>query len=492
MRGDAVESGSGQPPAGASDALSQVAWAESAPPGGPPPASPPVPARPTYPPYAGHPDDAEPLHEPIQNVEALDYYYGQLTLSELKVDGAITRASQWGDSVLGGDGLTSRVRELLQSRFGDAGHGFHALSRYSVGYHHRGVRFQDHGGWESCHIIFHCRPEQRYGYAGVSTRSAGGGRSVWKTASDGVGQHATRFELWYARHPEGGQFQLSVDGQRARTIDTRSSVLIDAVETLLMPDGPHELEVAAVGGGVARGYGVVLERDVPGAVWDELSQIGSFTQRLDYQDAEHIAAQVARRDPDLLVFIMGGNDVQRGASDLRRSTLQYEREYSRVVRKFRAGKPRASCLIMSLTDHGERVNGRVRSREIMPRLVAAQHEVASTEGCAFFDTFHAMGGEGSVGRWQAARPALAAKDLIHPSAAGQRLIATWLYRSLMHGYAAFRTRSAGQPLPELDIARTLPGQSVPDATADAGPSWRAPREAVNVPETREAGPQRSL
>jgi lysophospholipase L1-like esterase len=485
VRGGAAETSNGSQAASPSASVAQVDWKEPAAPApvAPPelPPAPSEPPRPVFPAYLGHPDDREPLHQPIEDIERLDYYYGQLTLTELKLDGALTRASQWGDSVIGGDGLTARVRELLQSRFGDAGHGFHALSRYSAGYHHRGVRFQDRGGWESCHIIFHCRPEQRYGYGGVSSRSAGGGRSTWNTAAEGVGRNVSRFELWYAKYPEGGKFQLSVDGIRVRTVDTRSSVLVDAVQPLLLPDGPHEIEVAAVGGGVARGYGVVLERDVPGVVWDELSQIGSFTQRLDYHNAGHIAGQVARRDTDLLVFMMGGNDVQRGNGDLRRDTLKYEREYSRVIQKFRAGKPKASCLIMSLTDHGERVDGRVRSRPVMARLVAAQRKVASAEGCAFFDTFHAMGGEGSVGRWQAARPPLAAKDLIHPSVAGQRQIAVWLYRALMHGYAAFRQRSAGRPLPDLDVARPLPGDSaaVPAGEAAAG---RTPREAVNVPD----------
>lgn len=494
VRGDAVESGSAGPQATSSaETVGHLPWGMAAP---AEPSPPPValePERPTYPPYAGHPDDALPLHEPIENVERLDYYYGQLTLTELKLPRAITRASHWGDSVIGGDNLTARVRELLQSRFGDAGHGFHALSRYSVGYHHRGVRFQDRGGWDSCHIIFRCRPDQRYGYAGVSTRSGGGGRSTWRTTTDGIGQQVSRFELWYAKHAEGGKFQISVDGGLVHTVDTRSNMTLDAVETLLVPDGPHELAVSAVGGGVARAYGVVLERDVPGVVWDELSQIGSFTQRLDYQDAEHIAAQVARRDTDLLVFIMGGNDVQRGVSDLRRDTLKYEREYSRVIRKFRAGKQRASCLIMSLTDHGERVGGGVRSREVMPRLVDAQRKVANAEGCAFFDTFHAMGGEGSVGRWQAARPPLAAKDLIHPSAAGQRQLAEWLHRALMHGYAAFRERSTGEVLPELDLARPLPGDAVTEPGAGASGSAARPlREAVNAPELQPPEPVRSL
>src|SRR6185503_1279712 len=109
-----------------------------------------------------------------------------------------------------------------------------------------------------------------------------------------------RFELWYAKASDGGRFQVKVDEGSPRIIDTRANSLTDAVEVFNLPDGPHSFEVRALGNGVARGYGVVLERDVPGVVWDELSLIGSFTQRLDYQNAEHLAGQVRQRDVDLM------------------------------------------------------------------------------------------------------------------------------------------------------------------------------------------------
>jgi len=176
--------------------------------------------------------------------------------------------------------------------------------------------------------------------------------------------------------------------------------------------------------------------------------IGSFTQRLDYQEPKHIAEQVKHRDNDLLVFMLGGNDVQREKMDLYRTMAPYEEEYTRVIKKFRAGKPEASCLIMSLTDHGERV-GRVgiRTRRIVPKLVASQKMVAEAQGCAFFNTFEAMGGDGSIGRWYHASPRLAGADFAHPTSAGHEVIAELLVRSLMQGYAEFRERKVGTPLP---------------------------------------------
>jgi lysophospholipase L1-like esterase len=192
--------------------------------------------------------------------------------------------------------------------------------------------------------------------------------------------------------------------------------------------------------------------------------IGSFTQRLDYQNAEHLGWQLRRRDIDLMVFMFGGNDVQREFDDLKTEMRPYEQEYTRVVRKFRKGRPEASCMIMSLIDHGARVEGGVRTRSIVPRLVASQRKVAQAEGCAFFDTFQAMGGLNSVARWLRARPQLAAPDFSHPTLAGQGVIATLLYRALMHEYVAYRRENAGAPLPLL----TSYGEPAPPMPADAG------------------------
>ncbi|HEX2735427.1 MAG TPA: GDSL-type esterase/lipase family protein [Polyangiaceae bacterium] len=428
-----------------------------------------------YPAYAVPAADAVEVAVGIENVAQLDHYYERLTLTELGLPGAITRASQWGDSVLGGDGLTSAIRRRLQHRFGDAGHGFHSLGRYNLSYVHQGVRYGDRGGWRTCEIIFKCEPDGRYGYAGVTSRSSGGGTSRWRTAAKGIGSSVSRFEFWYAKDPEGGRFQVKVDGEVERVIDTRADAPADAITSFWVPDGEHSFEVRAIGGGVARGYGVVLERDNPGIVWDELALIGSFTQRLDYQDPEHLAWQVDHRGVDMLVFMFGGNDVQRETMDLVHTMQPYEDEYARVLRKFKAGRPSASCLVMSLMDHGERAGQfGVQSRRIVPKLVLSQQKVALAEGCAFFNTFQAMGGKDSIARWYNARPQLAGADFSHPTIAGQELIATLLYRALMQGYAGFRKDHEGKPLPEVgpgpvrdDIVK-LESKKPSKTDADAG------------------------
>ena len=155
-----------------------------------------------------------------------------------------------------------------------------------------------------------------------------------------------------------------------------------------------------------------------------------------------------RRDIDLMVFMFGGNDLSRENGDLKSSTDPYEAEYARVIRKFRAGKPQAACLIMSLTDHAKKVGNAIVSRDIVRRLAEAQGRVAAREGCAFFDTFTAAGGMGTIERWRKNKPPLASPDLRHPTVSGQRHVATLLYHALMKEYAAYRQRQQGKPLEE--------------------------------------------
>jgi lysophospholipase L1-like esterase len=410
-----------------------------------------------YPAYAARPEDAEPGATRIENADRLDYYFAKLTLTELAIPGAITRAGHWGDSVIGGDGLTESIRRKLQERFGDAGHGFHIMGKYNRWYHHRGMRYEEVRPWDNCLIIYKCqRDTMRYGYAGVTSTSRGKSlsrfQSMAKDPPPGIGDRISRFELWYQKRPDGGAFEIRVDDKVAKVVDTRAAAISDDVETIHVPDGEHSFEVAATGSGIARAYGVVMERDSPGVVWDELSMIGSFTQRLDFQNAEHLAGQIKRRDLDLMVFILGGNDLTREKSDLKHTTDAYEREYTRVIRKFRAGKPEAPCLIMSTTDHAEHVGGAIVSRNIVERIGAGQRRVAQQEGCAFYDTYHAMGGAGTVERWRKANPPLAAPDLRHPTLTGQRYIANAFYQALMQAYASYRRHHEGQPLPTLPVA----------------------------------------
>lgn len=387
----------------------------------------------------------------LEQPEALAHYFGQLTRVDMGLRGALARAGHWGDSVLGVDGITSAIRRRLQSRFGDAGHGFHMMDRYHPSYLQQGVGFNPGKDWLSCIIVQQCSDrDRRYGYGGLVSRSSGGAASAFWTTNEGFGQRVSRFEIWFGRHEAGGNVQVFVDGEVSAAFGTKGSGLSDGWYEIRVPEGRHRFTVHATGRGEVRTYGVVLENDGPGITWDGMALIGGSTRGLRTQAPEHLASQIRHRDLDLIVFMFGGNDMGRKYVDLASSMQPYIEEYSEVLTRFRAGKPDLSCLVMSLTDHGERApDGRIVSRPFAKTLARAQAQVARKNGCAFFDTYEATGGEGTAARWAKAQPGLIAPDLGHPTGEGHELIGDLLTRALLAAYERYRVEMAGKPLPAV-------------------------------------------
>ncbi|EDM77098.1 hypothetical protein PPSIR1_19684 [Plesiocystis pacifica SIR-1] len=392
------------------------------------------------PPYEPQPGDEKAATQSIELFTGaeLDPFFESLARSDASVAGAVTRVLHWGDSAIGIDGIPGAIRARMQGRFGNAGHGFHLLTPPNTSYRHREVEFEHNDKWKKCFIIQRCKGDGRYGLGGATVWSLGGAQSRFAPDDKYGGGKVSRFDLAYLAHPKGGKLELRVDRGEPVVLDTRTEgeLVEDRFHTLEVEDGDHELTVRAAGGGQSRAYGVTLERDVPGVVWDGLALVGAFTNRLGEFDEGHLRAQLDHRDPALAVFMFGGNDMIRASM----TQAQYEQEFSEVVQLVRRADPDLACLIMAPLDHGEREGVRIVSRPIVPMLVDAQRNVAKAEGCAFFDTWSAMGGEGSAGRWFKQKPRLMSGDLGHATMKGHVVIGELVFRAILEQYVAYRRR----------------------------------------------------
>lgn len=391
------------------------------------------------PPYVAQPGDDEAPKQAIElpSPTALDGFFGRLARSDAGYAGAVTRVVHWGDSVVAADHITSAVRAKMQQRFGDAGHGFHLLAKPNASYIHKAIEFRDGEDWSRCYIINGCKSDGLYGLGGTTVWSSGGAESRFATAEDTPnGRKASAIELWYRAEPNGGNVRVRVDKGEPIVVSTRADVAADAWHRIDVEDGAHEFEVRAAGGGKVRLYGVVIERDVPGVVWDGMPQLGAFTSRMLNFEPSHIRDQVAHRDAALLVFMFGGNDLLLAENRFD----AYREDFRAMLRSFRAQASPPACLVMSPVDHGIREGQRVVSNDKVPKLTAIQREVALEEGCGFFDTLAAMGGDGSVSRWRKASPPLISGDLAHLTDAGQRVLGHMLYTAIVAGYVEYRGR----------------------------------------------------
>ncbi|MEX1363483.1 MAG: GDSL-type esterase/lipase family protein [Nannocystaceae bacterium] len=385
---------------------------------------------------AHHPHARPRRFQPIEDpARALVPFYEALARTDAEQPGAITRVLHLGDSSIGRDTLPHAVRSRLQARFGDGGAGFVLLDRYIRNVDSKLTRIRSNDEWDTCYIRNRCDAEGFYGLGGHVFESEGGAVS-WLSPREDEVRRTSRVELWFGAQPGGGELQMRIDEGETVRLSTEADDLVDRWHAARVPPGPHALTVTAAGGGPVRVYGAVLETDGPGVVWDAVSMYGAFTKRLRGYDAEHLARQVRRREPDLLVLSFGGNDLRRlvaGAVD----TAGYAREYADVLQRLRADQPSLPCLMIGVIDHG-RSGALTVSRAAVRTMIETQREIAKDRGCAFFDSVAAMGGAGSLRRWAKRDPPWAEADLKHLSPEGHEWMGTLIYRALTAGYESYR------------------------------------------------------
>jgi lysophospholipase L1-like esterase len=370
-------------------------------------------------------------------------FYDALLRTAEREDAAITRIGHYGDSSIATDLITHTVRRRLQHRFGDAGHGFVLIARGHLPYRHRDLLHVTSGAWRVYEVTRQMLGDGRYGYGGIAVRGVVGARARFGTDAEApVGQRVSRFDLYYQAHRRGGRVELTVDGEAPRVIDTASETAEDRVESVTVPDGPHELALRHMGGQVHL-YGMVLERDTPGVVYDSLGLVGARANRLLNFDDAHIKAQLERRGTNLLVLGFGGNESSDAISE-----ASYYEEFVQVIRRMRGERADLGCLVVAPLDQAERAGSGIRTLPAIPRIVAAQRRAARDEGCAFYDTWQAMGGSGAMRQWYRATPRLALSDFRHATPAGYEIIGNMLYKALLAGfddYLEHRPRADNRP-----------------------------------------------
>lgn len=374
----------------------------------------------------------------------LQRFYAALHSTERRDPGAVTRILHYGDSPTTADLITADVRALFQKEFGDAGHGFVLVAKPWAWYGHRGVTVKG-SGWKIEPANTAELRDGQYGLGAVSFRGGPGASSKITLKDPGH----TQFEVAWLSQPDGGSFQVAADGQTVGTIDTASPVMTPSFQTFTVPSGFSEVSIGGVTGRV-RLYGVRLMKDAPGVEYSSMGVNGAAITILARNvGEEHWGEQLRHVKPNLVVINYGTNE----SVYAKYVDTAFEIELVRAVKRVRKAVPEAAILIMSPMDRGERLpSGEIGTVSPLSRLVALEQRVAAEHGCAFFNTFEAMGGPGTMGRWYMAEPRLVGADLIHPMPAGAKIVGNLLYKSLQSGYRQYKLQLArekfGPPVEE--------------------------------------------
>lgn len=367
----------------------------------------------------------------------LGRFFERLARVEAGEPGALVRVTHFGDSPLTGDLISGEARRLLQGEFGDGGPGFVLAARPWAWYGHEGIRI-DATGWTPRSPLFSAGNGGHHGLGLVSfTSGSGSDRSEIRSESG----RFTRAEVTFALAPGGGSLLVSLDGGPEVEVPTAAPERGSGRYVTTASAGATRVALRPKGDGEVTVHGVALETEGPGLVYDAVGANGASVHVLNRLDEKAWMESLAFRRSDLVVLNYGTNESSmEGIGGPR-----YEREFAEAIARVRRALPEASILVMSPMDRGVRLpDGGVGTLPSIRRLVAVQKRVARDNGCAFFDTFTAMGGEGTMGRWYEQEPRLVTGDYTHTTKPGSDRVARLFVGALRAARAEWGAREASR------------------------------------------------
>ncbi len=359
-----------------------------------------------------------------------------------ELDGHVAKSDvrivQLGDSHTASDYGTSVARVRLATRFGDGGRGFLPLGQpyrrlFQAGESvTRGVGFEPLKA--SLQGVRTAGDDGFYGPSGVAMEARAPGSSMTSelTAS------AEHYEIAYLGQPNGGSFEVFVDGKSMARISTAKAARASASQRFDVTHGPHTLDVRATGDGPVRIFGVRLDDDALGVTFDSLGMNGAKATTLLTSDEAHFRDQLGRLAPSLVILAYGTNE----AGDSTTTPDEHAAAMVAMAEHVKIGAPGASCIMLGPPDRDGRTATGIHSLPKLTEIIAAQRRAADDAGCAFYDQQAAMGAPDSIGRWASESPPRARRDLVHLTRAGYATLAEALVSDVVKAYEGWKRDAA--------------------------------------------------
>lgn len=396
----------------------------------------------------------------------MDHFYSALNEASHRN----VNIAYFGDSYIEGDILTMDLRAMLQKRYGGKGAGFIEINCVSADFR-RTVSTKRHG-WRSYHAN-----ERGKGFNATSQGIAGSYFIPYDSASFEVTCQKSNYPALldsadvatvFFTPGAGLNIRCTANRDKAETlftngeaqqtptyeetvevVDSDSTVSYKTVTHAILPEQQgagnimsrtlskrmHSLTMTVKGGAGSRFYGVALDGH-HGIVLDNFSMRGSGGQHLGKIPQATLRSFASLRPYDLIIIHFGLNV----ASAKQKDYGTYARQMGEVINHLKAAHPKASILVVSMSDRDMRgPDGELHTMDGVRELISYERKMASDHRVAFWNLYEAMGGDGSIARMTEKKQANL--DYTHINFVGGRHIAGLLFDVLMNGKTNYDNRT---------------------------------------------------
>jgi hypothetical protein len=370
---------------------------------------------------SGCPNGITCIEDYSSDSSALSYFIK--ALRKLKQDKKPLHIAMYGDSFIEGDVLCGSFRDTLQALFGGSGVGYVPITSDVTGFR-RSIKHQFEN-WETFSIIKKdTTKKSTLGPAGFCFLPLADNWVEYKPARQRNIKEFSLVKLYYKSTGHA-------------TIDYVVNDTLNFIEDL---PSSRKLQEWRYEGSQIRSilfqfpkydslelYGASFE-DYKGIYVDNFSMRGNSGLALDLIPDDILSSFNKHRNYKLILLQYGLNVSLEDSAKYR----WYTDRMITVVKKIKKDFPKASILLLSVSDRSTNTSGEFKTMPTIPTMRNAQRYIAQQTGIAFWDMFEAMGGENSMVEFVESKPSLAAKDYTHLTFKGGKKIARLLVNSLLY------------------------------------------------------------
>ena len=373
------------------------------------------------------PETPTPAQAPV-TVKGMDNFFAKLKNLETQNSGKL-RIAYYGDSMIEGDFIVQTLRSLFQKKYGGQGVGIIPISTPN-NVPRRTIRHNFSPNWQYSSILR--RGSLPLGITGTVSFAGENSDTLWVSYKSGT-QRIVNPTLIYGKSDNINGKMIVSSQNFYEELPLNPKNLLNLAKINSKDDS---IMLKFVGIENIPLYGVEFSA-TRGVFIDNFALRGSSGLPLIHLNKNLMNAFQQKYNYDLVVLQFGANVIRPDVANYR----WYSDRMSGVVRHFRKCFPNADILVISAADKAARYGSEIKTDTLVYSLLRSQKEYASATNASFIDLFSAMGGEGTMAKWIAADPPLGARDFIHFSPAGARIIANAIFDKLEEEFEIFKERN---------------------------------------------------
>jgi hypothetical protein len=384
------------------------------------------------------------IEYPLGMDSVLNHFFNELI--EIRDKNGSARILHYGDSQIEGDRITSFIREYLQNEFGGKGPGLllpGMVVPITVSVNTKSSKNWKLFTWKSFKdsIINHNKLGVMLQFSGFTNPTHSGPvDTLAKIASFNIRPssvclaHAKSYDLCkilYGNNKFPVNLQIKSNGSPVTT-DTLKTIANSYISKTYKLESSEQVEFIFGGAASPDLYGIALDGSY-GVAMDNIPLRGSAS--LEFTQTDRAMLKKMYNDLNVsLVMLQFGVNV---APNIVESYSFYERALYRQLKLLMQIKPDLSIIVMGISDMARKENDRVVSYPNLEKIRNAQKNAAFRAGCAFWDSYEAMGGRNSIAVWAFSDPPLARKDFVHLTYKGSNKLAEMFLNSLMNDFREY-------------------------------------------------------